>query len=85
MQGHDVEFTTDGLIEIARQAIRRKSGARGLRSIVEKIMLDTQFEMPGVKEPRRYLVDAAVASGTRRLNDNWRPLGAQSTEGSAAA
>jgi len=74
MQNHDLEFTKDGLIEVARMAIKRKSGARGLRSIVEKIMLDTQFEMPGVKEPRRYLMDAAVAKGEKPLRDNWRPL-----------
>jgi ATP-dependent Clp protease ATP-binding subunit ClpX len=72
MQGHDLEFSQDGLIEVARQAIKRKSGARGLRSIVEKIMLDTQFELANIKEPRRYLLDESVAKGAKRLSDNWR-------------
>jgi ATP-dependent Clp protease ATP-binding subunit ClpX len=72
MQGHELEFTQDGLIEIARQAIKRKSGARGLRSIVERFMLDTQFELAGIKDPRRYLVEGPVVNGAKRLSDNWR-------------
>ncbi|MBK9973523.1 MAG: ATP-dependent Clp protease ATP-binding subunit ClpX [Planctomycetes bacterium] len=86
MQNHELEFTREGLIELARQAIRRKSGARGLRSLVEKIMLDTQFELPSIKDPRRYLVDEEVVKGSRKLAENWREIAPpQVGEGTAAA
>jgi ATP-dependent Clp protease ATP-binding subunit ClpX len=42
----ELEFTKDSLSAIAGQAIERKTGARGLRSILEKILMDTQFELP---------------------------------------
>ncbi|MBX3459915.1 MAG: ATP-dependent Clp protease ATP-binding subunit ClpX [Planctomycetes bacterium] len=84
MQGHELEFTTDGLVEIARQAIKRASGARGLRGIVERIMLDTQFELPAIREGRRYTVSADVVKGDKRLIDSFRAL-RPSDEGHAAA
>src|SRR5690606_31206135 len=85
LQGHELEVTTDGLHAIARQAIRRKSGARGLRGIVEKIMLEAQFELPGIKEPRRYTVDEKVVDGSVSLHDNFRKLGTAKDEENAAA
>lgn len=84
MQGHELEFTTDGLVEIARQAIKRASGARGLRGIVERIMLDTQFELPAIRESRRYTVSADVVKGDKRLIESFRAL-RPSDEGHAAA
>ena len=51
MEGIELEFTADALQEIARRAIERKTGARGLRSILEDILLDTMFELPGAEEP----------------------------------
>ena len=51
MEGIELEFTADALQEIARRAIERKTGARGLRSILEDILLDTMFELPGSEEP----------------------------------
>lgn len=74
MQGHDLEWAPDGLIEIARNAIKRQSGARGLRGIVEKIMLDCQFELPSIKDRRCYLVTAEVVKGEARLLDSYRRL-----------
>ena len=85
MQKHELQFTRDGLVAIARQAIRRKSGARGLRGIVEKILLETQFELPGVKEARCYIVDEAVVNGAIGLDTNFRSLAARGTEENAAA
>ncbi len=71
MHSHEIEFTPEGLIEIADQAVRRATGARGLRGIVEKFMLDAQFELPGIKEPRRYLVTAEVVSGKKNLLESY--------------
>jgi ATP-dependent Clp protease ATP-binding subunit ClpX len=84
MQGHELQFTRDGLIAIAREAIKRKSGARGLRGIVEKIMLETQFELPGIKEPRRYVVDEGVVTGEKPLHENFNEAGNEEEENAAA-
>ena len=53
MEGAELKFTDDALREIAKKAIERKTGARGLRSIIENMLLDTMFELPdmeGVEE-----------------------------------
>lgn len=42
----ELEFTEDALVEVAKQAIERKTGARGLRSIIEGLMLEVMFELP---------------------------------------
>ena len=48
MEGVKLTFTEDALSEIAKRAIERRTGARGLRSILEGILLDTMFELPGM-------------------------------------
>ncbi len=45
--GIDLEFTKDAIIEVAQTALRRKTGARGLRAILEQVMLDVMYELPG--------------------------------------
>lgn len=53
MEGAELKFTDEALIAIAQKAIARKTGARGLRSIIENMLLDTMFELPdeeGVEE-----------------------------------
>ncbi|CAG0979200.1 ATP-dependent Clp protease ATP-binding subunit ClpX [Planctomycetaceae bacterium] len=67
MHNHEIEFTPEGLAEIADQAIKRGTGARGLRGIVEKFMLDAQFELPGIKDARRFVVTAEVVAGKQNL------------------
>lgn len=57
MDGIDLQFTDEAVHEIAKQAIRRKTGARGLRAIIENVMLDTMFELPGHKEVKTCIVD----------------------------
>jgi ATP-dependent Clp protease ATP-binding subunit ClpX len=46
MEGVDLEFTPDSLKELARLAIKKQTGARALRSLLEKLMLDVMFEVP---------------------------------------
>ena len=46
MDNSQLEFTDDALVVVAQEAIRRKTGARGLRSIMEDIMLDIMYELP---------------------------------------
>lgn len=60
MEGVELEFTEEALVEIAREAIRRKTGARGLRAIMEELMLDVMFEIPSRKDVRKVLVDGEV-------------------------
>ena len=56
-------FTEDALKAIAKRAIARKTGARGLRSIMEDILLDTMFELPGLEGVEEVVVnDEAVDS-----------------------
>ncbi len=60
MEGVELEFTEDSLVEIARESIRRKTGARGLRAIMEEIMLDVMFEIPSMPEVKKVVVNAEV-------------------------
>ncbi|MDR1009365.1 MAG: ATP-dependent Clp protease ATP-binding subunit ClpX [Rickettsiales bacterium] len=57
MEGVELEFTGDSLTEIARQAIKRKTGARGLRSIVENLLLDIMFTLPDSKSIAKVVVN----------------------------
>ena len=64
MDGIELEFQPEALREIARQSIARKSGARGLRAIIENVMLDTMFELPSCSDVGKCLVDVAAVDGT---------------------
>ena len=44
----ELKFTRDAMLEIGKMAISKKTGARGLRSILEKLLLDVMFEIPGL-------------------------------------
>ena len=59
MDNVELVFENDALIEIARLAIARSTGARGLRSILEDILLDTMFDVPGRKDVQRCVVTRA--------------------------
>ena len=63
----DVEltFTDDALKAIAERAIKRKTGARGLRSIVEGILLDTMFDLPDMENVSEIVIDDEVVAGTK--------------------
>jgi ATP-dependent Clp protease ATP-binding subunit ClpX len=63
MEGVKLSFTDDALHEIARRAIERRTGARGLRSILEGILLDTMFELPGMEQVEEVVIDADVVRG----------------------
>jgi ATP-dependent Clp protease ATP-binding subunit ClpX len=58
-----LEFTDEALHAIAKQAIERKAGARGLRSIIEHIMLDVMYELPSQTNIRKCIVNEDVVSG----------------------
>ena len=58
-------FTADALETIAQRAIERKTGARGLRSIVESILLDTMFDLPTLEGVSEVVVDKDVVEGRK--------------------
>ncbi|MCX7739093.1 MAG: ATP-dependent Clp protease ATP-binding subunit ClpX [Hydrogenothermaceae bacterium] len=60
IDGIELEFTPDALREIAKEAIERKTGARGLRAIIEDIMLDVMFDAPSSKTLKKVVVDREV-------------------------
>ena len=68
MEDTELSFTDDALKAIAKKAIERKTGARGLRSILEGILLDTMFELPGMDEVTEVVVnEESVMSDARPL------------------
>ena len=58
-----IEFREAALRAIARKAIKRKSGARGLRSILENVLLDTMYELPSLKGLSKVVIDESVVNG----------------------
>ncbi|HHY20524.1 MAG TPA: ATP-dependent protease ATP-binding subunit ClpX [Bacilli bacterium] len=52
----ELEFTNEALVEIAKKAIERKTGARGLRSIIESLMLDVMFDLPSREDVKKCLI-----------------------------
>ncbi|EEX14196.1 ATP-dependent Clp protease, ATP-binding subunit ClpX [Citreicella sp. SE45] len=68
MEDTELSFTDDALSAIAKRAIERKTGARGLRSILEGILLDTMFELPGMDDVTEVVVnEEAVTSEAKPL------------------
>jgi ATP-dependent Clp protease ATP-binding subunit ClpX len=67
MEEADLRFTDDALRSIARKARARETGARGLRSIIENVMLDIMFELPDQPRGNRYLINEEVVEGRQRI------------------
>ncbi len=68
MEGADIEFREDALRAVSRKAMDRKTGARGLRSILEHILLDTMYDLPSMSNVSKVVIDEGVIVG------NGRPL-----------
>ncbi len=60
LDGVELEVTEGALREIAREALRRKTGARGLRAIMEEIMTDIMFEIPSLRNVKKVIIDENV-------------------------
>jgi ATP-dependent Clp protease ATP-binding subunit ClpX len=63
MEGVEIQFRDDALLAIARKAQERKTGARGLRSIMEDVLLDSMYRIPSEKKVSKVIIDAAVIAG----------------------
>jgi ATP-dependent Clp protease ATP-binding subunit ClpX len=68
MENVRLTFARDALIEVAKQAIKRKTGARGLRAILENVLLDTMFDIPALKGLEEVVINKqTIASGAEPL------------------
>lgn len=63
MEGVELQFTEDALSSVAKRAIERKTGARGLRSILEGILLDSMFDLPTMEGVSEVVVNREVVEG----------------------
>jgi ATP-dependent Clp protease ATP-binding subunit ClpX len=62
MEGVDLEFRDDALRAVAKKAMERKTGARGLRTILENVLLDTMYDLPSSTTAKKVVVDEAVVT-----------------------
>jgi ATP-dependent Clp protease ATP-binding subunit ClpX len=63
MESTELEFREDALRAVARKAMHRKTGARGLRTILENILLDTMYDLPSMRNVQKIVVDESVIDG----------------------
>jgi len=63
MEGVEIQFRDDALRAIAKKAKERKTGARGLRSIMESVLLETMYKIPSMDTVSKVIIDAAVIEG----------------------
>ncbi len=63
MEGVELEFREDALLAVAKRAMERKTGARGLRTILENVLLDTMYDLPSSTGAKKVVVDEAVVTG----------------------
>ena len=63
MEGVEVDFREDALRAVAKKAMERKTGARGLRSILESVLLDTMYDLPSSQSVAKVVVDESVIEG----------------------
>jgi ATP-dependent Clp protease ATP-binding subunit ClpX len=63
LDGVELVFTPDVLSAVAEEALKQGTGARGLRSIIEKVMLDVMYEVPRRSDVVRCVIDASVIRG----------------------
>jgi ATP-dependent Clp protease ATP-binding subunit ClpX len=66
MEGVKLSFTDEALHEIVREAIRKKTGARGLRAIMEEVMMDTMYELPTMSDVEECVVEKETISLRRQ-------------------
>jgi ATP-dependent Clp protease ATP-binding subunit ClpX len=63
MEGVEVDFRADALRAVAQKAMDRKTGARGLRSILEAVLLETMYSLPSTQSVSKVVIDVSVING----------------------
>ena len=64
MEGVELEFRDDALRAVARKALKRRTGARGLRTIIEQVLLEIMYELPSLENVSKVVVDEGVINGS---------------------
>jgi len=64
MEGAEIDFREDALVAIAQKAMERKTGARGLRSILESVLLEVMYKLPSEEGVTKVIIDENVINGT---------------------
>lgn len=74
--GIELEFTEDAILEVARTALNRKTGARGLRAILEQVMLEVMYDLPGNEKVNKCIInrDAIIGAGKPILEEGERKV-----------
>jgi ATP-dependent Clp protease ATP-binding subunit ClpX len=72
MEGVELLFRDDALVAISEQAMKRGTGARGLRAILEEVLLDTMYELPARTDIARVVIDEQVVR--ERVNPTLVPI-----------
>jgi ATP-dependent Clp protease ATP-binding subunit ClpX len=67
MEGVELEVRADALVAIARKALKRRTGARGLRSIVEAALLDVMYDLPSQENVVKVVLDENAVAGGRPI------------------
>lgn len=85
--GIDLEFTDDAILEVAKTALSKKTGARGLRAILEQVMLDVMYDLPGLEKVAKCIVtkDSITGTGKPILEEGDRKKRAETKVGAKAA
>ncbi len=65
-EGVDLEVRDDALVKVARRAMERKTGARGLRSILENVLLEVMFDLPSLENVKKVVIDEGVIADTSK-------------------
>jgi ATP-dependent Clp protease ATP-binding subunit ClpX len=63
LEGVELEFREEALRAVARRAMQRKTGARGLRTILENVLLDVMYDLPGMRNVQKVVIDEDVIAG----------------------
>src|SRR5436190_7825981 len=74
MEGANLKFTEEALTEIAKEALKRKTGVRALRSIIENLLRETAFMLPENGAGREYVITPDIARGEKPLKPKKMPL-----------
>lgn len=85
--GIDLEFTDDAILEVARTALNRKTGARGLRAILEQVMLDVMYDLPANEKVAKCIItkEAITGEGKPILEEGERKKRTETKSGAKSA
>ena len=83
MENTELTFNDEALNVVAKKAIERRTGARGLRSIMEGILLDTMFDLPGLDGVEQVVIGPEVVDGKARPLYIYSERGSEKTPASA--